>query len=155
MSRIWTDRLCPAKAAVIRISEGPDTPPVPIWKVTLSAPAGTFTVAGGLASTVLLDMATTTPPAGAAPSSVTVAVTGSPPRCVNGRMDSAVKLRTATVGGVGVVGVGSASGVVVTVTAGIADAAVGLLSLSHPIPTPSVMIKRPVRRVLPMFRGIK
>lgn len=49
-------------------------------KVALDAPAGTVTLAGRVATAVLLDESeTTTPPAGAAPARVTVASTGVPP----------------------------------------------------------------------------
>jgi hypothetical protein len=49
-------------------------------KVTLGSPAGTVTLAGTVAAEVLLlDSANTTPPAAAAPFSITVPVEGVPP----------------------------------------------------------------------------
>lgn len=52
--------------------------------VALVFPAGTVTLAGTIATLLLLDMVTTAPPAGAGPLSVTVPCPLSPPRMVVG-----------------------------------------------------------------------
>ncbi|MDA1325205.1 MAG: hypothetical protein O3C34_10690 [Proteobacteria bacterium] len=58
-------------------------------KLALVAPAGTVTLVGTVAATLLLDSVTTAPPLGAAPLKVTVPVTGLPPTTLVGLTDNA------------------------------------------------------------------
>src|SRR5688572_10821724 len=59
-------------------------------KVADAAPAGTVTLAGTLAALLLLDSATTRPPAGAGPLNVTVPTALRPPRILVGLTVSVV-----------------------------------------------------------------
>lgn len=65
------------------------TPEVVILKVAEVLPAGTVTVDGTCASALLLASVTVTPPAGAAPLSVTVPVLEDPPETDVREADSA------------------------------------------------------------------
>ena len=60
------------------------TPAVFIGKLALSCPAGTVTVAGTEAPTILLDSATGVPPGAATPTNVTVPVETFPPTIAAG-----------------------------------------------------------------------
>lgn len=69
----------PLSVAVITAIEEAATLFVAIWKLAVVMPAGTVTLLGTLAATLLLDKATSSPPAGAAWLTVTVPVEVAPP----------------------------------------------------------------------------
>ncbi len=66
---------------------GTATPLVVIVNEAAVCPAGTVMLVGTIAAVLLLDKATTAPPAGAGMASVTVPVVGQPPSTLDGLID--------------------------------------------------------------------
>src|SRR5882672_1685460 len=84
VSVIWLCTVVPFQLPVIVTSVVAVTPLVGIVNGAEKDPAGTSTVAGGLAAGELLDRLTSAPPAGAWPFSMTLPPESVPPLCENG-----------------------------------------------------------------------
>src|SRR6266550_1550476 len=147
--RIWTDLLSPRYVAVIITSVAFETLAVGMVTVAVLFPDATLTLEGGRASCPLLVNATTAPPSGAGPSSVTVPVTGSPPVCSNGVMVKDSNLLAAGVGA----GVGAGAGAGPAIALGaVVDA--GRESLSHAAAIPTARSRTLIRRTCVLLSNI-
>src|SRR5882762_3694616 len=173
--RIWTGLLSPRYVAVMTTSVARETLAVGMVTVAVLFPDPTLTLEGGRASCPLLVNATTAPPSGAGPSSVTVPVTGSPPVCSNGVMVKVSNLLGADVGGGAGAGVGAGAGpgegagtgsggvsTGVTTGAGAEGAAIALgavvdaslESLSHAAAVPTARTRTLIRRTCVLLSNI-